>query len=49
MPAARSEVIPGTAHDPQVTHPSAYTAAVESIAGHRDVRVSQPLPPAQRR
>jgi len=49
MPAARSELIPGTAHDPQVTHPSAYTAAVESIAGHRDVRVSQPLPPAQRR
>lgn len=28
MPGARSEVIPGTAHDPQVTDPGAYSRAI---------------------
>lgn len=32
LPAARSELILGTAHDPQVTHPGAYTRAIEEFA-----------------
>lgn len=35
MPGARSEVIPGTVHDPQLTHPGAYTRAIEEFAGRR--------------
>jgi pimeloyl-ACP methyl ester carboxylesterase len=35
LPAARSELIPGTAHDPQVTHPDAYTRAIEEFASRR--------------
>ena len=35
LPAARSELIPGTAHDPQVTHPGAYTRAIEEFASRR--------------
>lgn len=32
MPGARSEAIPGTAHDPQVTHPGRYAQLVEGFA-----------------
>jgi pimeloyl-ACP methyl ester carboxylesterase len=38
MPGARGELIPGSAHDPQVTHPDAYVEALEGFAvgaGHR--------------
>jgi pimeloyl-ACP methyl ester carboxylesterase len=35
LPAAESELIPGTAHDPQVTHPGAYTRAIEEFASRR--------------
>jgi pimeloyl-ACP methyl ester carboxylesterase len=38
MPGARGQLIPGTAHDPQVTHPDAYVEALEGFAvgvGHR--------------
>lgn len=33
MPAARSEVVPGTAHDPQVSDPAAYARVIEEFAG----------------
>jgi pimeloyl-ACP methyl ester carboxylesterase len=32
MPGARSEAIPGAAHDPQVTHPGAYAELIERFA-----------------
>jgi pimeloyl-ACP methyl ester carboxylesterase len=32
MPGASAELIPGTAHDPQVTHPDSYARAVEGLA-----------------
>ena len=32
MPGARGRLIPGTAHDPQVTHPGEYVAALEAFA-----------------
>jgi pimeloyl-ACP methyl ester carboxylesterase len=32
MPGARSEAIPGAAHDPQVTHPGQYAELIESFA-----------------
>ncbi len=32
LPARRAELIPGTAHDPQVTHPASYVRALESLA-----------------
>ncbi|HEX2479634.1 MAG TPA: hypothetical protein VHK45_10160, partial [Geminicoccaceae bacterium] len=32
MPGARAQAIPGSAHDPQVTHPDSYARAVEAIA-----------------
>jgi pimeloyl-ACP methyl ester carboxylesterase len=32
MPGARSEAIPGAAHDPQVTHPRGYAELIESFA-----------------
>jgi pimeloyl-ACP methyl ester carboxylesterase len=35
MPEARAQLIPGTAHDPQVTHPDAYARAVEDSAAVR--------------
>ncbi len=35
MPGARSEVLPGTAHDPQVTDPGAYARAIEGLTGRR--------------
>jgi pimeloyl-ACP methyl ester carboxylesterase len=35
LPAARSKLIPGTAHDPQVTHPDAYTRAIEEFVSRR--------------
>lgn len=31
MPGARAQLIPGTAHDPQVTHPDSYARAVEAF------------------
>lgn len=34
MPGARSEAIPGAAHDPQVTHPGCYAQVIEEFAGH---------------
>ena len=33
MPGARSEAIPGAAHDPQVTHPGDYAQVIEEFAG----------------
>ena len=33
MPGARSELIPGAAHDPQVTHPGSYAHMIEDFAG----------------
>jgi pimeloyl-ACP methyl ester carboxylesterase len=39
LPAARSELIPGTAHDPQATHPGAYSAAIEELASRRAAEV----------
>jgi pimeloyl-ACP methyl ester carboxylesterase len=33
MPGARSELIPGAAHDPQVTHPGSYAHLIEDFAG----------------
>jgi pimeloyl-ACP methyl ester carboxylesterase len=39
LPGARSELIPGTAHDPHVTHPGAYSAAIEGFASRRAARV----------
>ncbi|MDX6638960.1 MAG: hypothetical protein QOJ01_2471 [Solirubrobacterales bacterium] len=33
MPGASAEPIPGTAHDPQVTHPDAYARAITGFAG----------------
>jgi pimeloyl-ACP methyl ester carboxylesterase len=33
MPGARSELIPGAAHDPQVTHPGYYAQVIEDFAG----------------
>lgn len=47
LPAARSELIPGTAHDPQVTHPGAYTGAIKSFAPRRTADLSSM--PAERR
>jgi pimeloyl-ACP methyl ester carboxylesterase len=35
MPGARSEAIPGAAHDPQVTHPGTYAQMIEDFAGPR--------------
>ena len=38
MPGAQGKLIPGTAHDPQLTHPDAYVEALEGFAvgvGHR--------------
>jgi pimeloyl-ACP methyl ester carboxylesterase len=32
MPGARARLIPGTAHDPQVTHPDSYVRALEDCA-----------------
>jgi pimeloyl-ACP methyl ester carboxylesterase len=32
MPGARAQLIPGTAHDPQVTHPDSYARALEDSA-----------------
>ncbi len=32
MPGATAELIPGTAHDPQITHPNSYARAVEGLA-----------------
>jgi pimeloyl-ACP methyl ester carboxylesterase len=32
MPGARGSLIPGTAHDPQVTHPDSYIEALEGFA-----------------
>jgi pimeloyl-ACP methyl ester carboxylesterase len=32
MPGARAQLIPGTAHDPQVTHPDSYVRALEDCA-----------------
>jgi pimeloyl-ACP methyl ester carboxylesterase len=32
MPGASAEPIPGTAHDPQITHPDSYARAVEQLA-----------------
>jgi pimeloyl-ACP methyl ester carboxylesterase len=32
MPGARSEAIPGAAHDPQVTHPGPYAELIETFA-----------------
>ncbi len=43
LPGARSELIPGTAHDPQVTHPDAYTRAIEEFASRRAADLS-PMP-----
>lgn len=40
LPGARSELIPGTAHDPQVTHPGAYTRAIEEFASRRAADLS---------
>lgn len=40
LPGARSELIPGTAHDPQVTHPGAYTRAIEEFAFRRAADLS---------
>jgi pimeloyl-ACP methyl ester carboxylesterase len=39
MPVARSEAIPGAAHDPQVTHPGPYADLIQSFAG---VAVARP-------
>lgn len=39
MPGARSEVIPGTAHDPQVTDPGAYARAIKEFAGRRGAEI----------
>jgi pimeloyl-ACP methyl ester carboxylesterase len=47
MPGARSEMIPGTAHDPQVTHPGAYIRAIAELAGRREPR-SEPMPGARK-
>jgi pimeloyl-ACP methyl ester carboxylesterase len=38
MPGATAHLIPGTAHDPQVTHPDAYARAVEDCAAVRAQR-----------
>ena len=35
MPGARAQLIPGTAHDPQVTHPDSYARAVEDFTAVR--------------
>ena len=32
IPGAKSEAIPGAAHDPQVTHPASYARVIESFA-----------------
>jgi pimeloyl-ACP methyl ester carboxylesterase len=32
MPGASAEPLPGTAHDPQVTHPDSYARAIEGLA-----------------
>jgi pimeloyl-ACP methyl ester carboxylesterase len=32
LPEARTQLIPGTAHDPQVTHPDSYVKALEEFA-----------------
>jgi pimeloyl-ACP methyl ester carboxylesterase len=47
LPGARSELIPGTAHDPQVTHPGAYTRAIEKFASRRATDLS--AMPAERK
>jgi pimeloyl-ACP methyl ester carboxylesterase len=39
LPGARSELIPDTAHDPQVTHSGAYSAAIEELASRRAAEV----------
>ena len=39
MPGARSEEIPGAAHDPQLTHPGLYAQLIERFAG---VEVARP-------
>jgi pimeloyl-ACP methyl ester carboxylesterase len=38
MPGARSELLPAAAHDPQITHPSAYSRMIENFAGHEGRR-----------
>ena len=40
LPGARIELIPGTAHDPQVTHPGEYTRAIEEFASRRAAHLS---------
>ena len=40
LPGARSELIPGTAHDPQVTHPGPYARAIEEFASRRAADLS---------
>ena len=39
LPEARSQLIPGAAHDPQVTHPGVYSAAIEGFASRREAEV----------
>jgi pimeloyl-ACP methyl ester carboxylesterase len=39
MPAARSEAIPGAAHDPQVTHPGSYAQVIEDFAGRKVAQI----------
>ncbi len=39
MPGARSEVIPGTTHDPQVTDPGAYARAIEEFASRCEAEI----------
>jgi len=41
LPGASSEVIPGTAHDPQVTHPVPYTWAIKAFASQRAMPVER--------
>jgi pimeloyl-ACP methyl ester carboxylesterase len=43
LPRARIELIPGTAHDPQATHPHAYTRAIEEFAFRDAVDLRAPL------
>jgi pimeloyl-ACP methyl ester carboxylesterase len=37
MPGARTEAIPGSAHDPQLTHPGPYARLIEDLVGDRVV------------
>lgn len=41
MPGARSEAIPGAAHDPQITHPGCYAQLIEQFAGHRMAEIER--------